>query len=59
MKKLKCLWISFIYAWGDLFNLAPNAVERKFEINTGNNNLASHFNAAWGYLGNAIKSEKS
>lgn len=59
MKKVKCLWLSFIHAWGDLFNLAPQATECKFEISTKNNNIASHFNAVWGYLGNAIKSEKN
>ena len=57
MKKAKCLWLSFIQAWGDLFNLAPQAAECKFEISTKNNNITSHFNAAWKHLANAIEED--
>lgn len=59
MRKAKCLWLSFIQAWGDLFNFAPRHVAYDFEINTEHNNLSSHFNAAWDYLSNAIDSEKN
>ncbi len=59
MEKVKCLWLTFIQCWRDLFNFAPQAIEHKFEINTENNTLASHFNAALGYLNNAIESERN
>ena len=46
-------------AFDMLAGYAPQAIEHKFEINTENNTLASHFNAALGYLNNAIESERN
>lgn len=59
MKKAKFLWRSIILAWGGLLNFAPQPMNHEFEIDTERNSLTSHFNAAWGYLGNAIESEKN
>lgn len=59
MRDISRFSLTFFLALGSLLSFAPREIRQETYTAPEKSNLASHFEAAWSYLGKALNASKS